>query len=48
MSLRQADAGVVVAEGCRKTGSSEATYYGWKKKHGGLGVAVLAACGVRG
>ena len=29
------------AEVCRKIGISEATYYNWKKKYGGLGVAEL-------
>jgi len=28
-----------VAEVCRKMGISEATFYNWKKKYGGLGVA---------
>ena len=34
--LRQADDGTSVAEVCRKTGISEATYYVWRKKFGGL------------
>ena len=40
-ALRQADTGVAVAEVCRKMGISEATYYNWKKKYGGLGVPEL-------
>jgi putative transposase len=34
--LRQADEGTAVAEVCRKAGISEATYYVWRKKFGGL------------
>ena len=30
-----------VAEGCRKYGISDATYYNWKKKYEGLGVEEL-------
>lgn len=40
-ALRQADTGVTVAEVCRKMGISEATYYDWKEKCGGLGVREL-------
>jgi putative transposase len=40
-ALRQADTGVKVAEVCRKMGISEATFYNWKKKYGGLGVTEL-------
>ena len=40
-ALRQADTGVTVAEVCRKMGISDATYYNWKKKYGGLGVPEL-------
>jgi putative transposase len=40
-ALRQADTGVTVAAVCRKMGISEATYYNWKKKYGGLGVPEL-------
>jgi putative transposase len=38
-ALRQAETGTRVAEVCRKMGISEATFYVWKKKYGGLGVA---------
>ena len=34
--LRQAEEGAAVAEVCRKAGISEATFYNWKKKYGGL------------
>jgi len=40
-ALRQAETGVRVAEICRKLGILEATFYNWKKKYGGLGVAEL-------
>jgi len=34
--LRQAEEGTAVAEVCRKAGISEATYYSWRKRYGGL------------
>jgi putative transposase len=34
--LRQAQEGTPIAEVCRKAGISEATYYNWRKKYGGL------------
>jgi putative transposase len=34
--LKEADAGVMVKEICRKYGVSDATYYKWKSKYGGL------------
>ena len=38
--LKEADAGVVVTELCRKHGMSSATYYyAWKVKFGGLEVS---------
>lgn len=37
--LREADAGLKVSEVCRKYGISEATYYKWKSKYGGLEVS---------
>jgi putative transposase len=40
-ALKQADTGTRVDEVCRKMGISEATYYNWKKKYGGLGVSEL-------
>jgi len=36
-ALRQAETGTPVAEVIRKMGISEATFYNWKKKYGGLG-----------
>jgi len=40
-ALKQAETGVAVAEVCRKMGISEATFYNWKKKYGGLGPGEL-------
>jgi putative transposase len=40
-ALKQAETGTRVDEVCRKMGISEATFYNWKKKYGGLGVAEL-------
>ena len=40
-ALRQAETGTRVGEVCRKLGISEATFYNWKKKFGGLGVSEL-------
>lgn len=37
--LREADAGLPVKELCRKHGFSEASYYGWKAKFGGMTVS---------
>jgi putative transposase len=34
--LRQAEEGTPVGEVCRKAGISEATYYNWRKKYGGM------------
>ena len=34
--LRQGEEGTAVAEICRKAGVSQATYFNWKKKYGGL------------
>ena len=34
--LRQAEEGTAVAEVCRKAGISDATFYNWRKKYGGL------------
>jgi putative transposase len=39
--LKQAEAGVKVAELVRKHGISEATFYNWKAKYGGLDVSQL-------
>ena len=40
-ALRQAEQGVAVEEITRKMGVSEATFYRWKKKFHGMGVAEL-------
>jgi len=40
-ALRQAEAGTPVAEVCRRLGISEQTFYRWKKKFAGMGVAEL-------
>ena len=40
-ALRQAEAGTPVAEVCRKLGISEQTFYRWKKKFAGMGIAEL-------
>ena len=34
--LRQGEEGVPIAEVCRKAGISQATYFNWKKKFGGM------------
>lgn len=34
--LKEADAGAKVKDLCRKHGNSDATYYNWKSKYGGL------------
>lgn len=39
--LKQAEAGVKVAELVRKHGISDATFYNWKAKYGGLDVSQL-------
>jgi putative transposase len=38
-ALRQAESGTPVVEVCRKMGIVEQTFYRWKKKYLGLGVA---------
>lgn len=38
-ALRQAEGGTPVREICRKMGDSEQTFYRWKKKYAGMGVA---------
>jgi putative transposase len=40
-ALKQAETGTKVDEVCKKMGISEATFYNWKKKYGGLGVNEL-------
>lgn len=38
-ALQQAESGTPVAEVTRKLGITEQTFYRWKKKYGGMGVA---------
>ncbi len=40
-ALKQAELGTPVEEVCRKIGISDATFYNWKKKYGGLGPSEL-------
>jgi len=40
-ALRQAESGAPVLDICRKLGVSEQTFYRWKKKYEGMGVAEL-------
>lgn len=40
-ALKQAETGTSVQEVCRKLGVSEATFYNWKKKYGGIGISEL-------
>ena len=40
-ALKQAEAGVPIKEVCRKYGVSDATFYTWRKKYGGLGAEEL-------
>jgi putative transposase len=37
--IREAEAGIAVAELCRKHGISDQTYYNWKAKYGGMTVS---------
>jgi putative transposase len=40
-ALREADSGTPVGDVCRQLGISEATFYVWKKKYGGLNLTEL-------
>jgi len=40
-ALKQSESGTSVDEICRRMGISQATFYAWRKKFGGLGVAEL-------
>ncbi len=40
-ALKQAELGTSVDEVCHKLGISDATFYNWKKKYGGLGPSEL-------
>ena len=39
--LNEADAGIQVKDICRKYGISDATYYNWKSKYGGMSASDL-------
>lgn len=39
--INEADAGVKVKDICRKHGISDATYYNWKSKYGGMSASKL-------
>ena len=40
-ALKQAELGISVEEVCRKMGISDATFYVWRKKYGGIGPSEL-------
>lgn len=40
-ALKQAESGTRVEEVCRKMGISQAMFYAWRKKFGGLGISEL-------
>jgi putative transposase len=40
-ALRQAEGGTPIAEICRKLGVTEQSFYRWKRKFAGMGVAEL-------
>ena len=40
--LKQAEAGMTVAEICRKGGFSDATFYKWRAKFGGMDASLMA------
>ena len=40
-ALKQAESGTRVEEVCRKMGISQATFYAWRNKFGGLGISEL-------
>jgi putative transposase len=40
-ALKQAELGTAVEDVCRKMGISDATFYKWRKKYGGLGPSEL-------
>ena len=41
LALREAESGTPVTEVCRKMGVSEQSFYRWKRKYMGMGVAEL-------
>ncbi len=40
-ALKKAESGVSIAEVCRQTGVTEMTFYRWKRKYAGCGIAEL-------
>ena len=40
-ALKKQELGITTKEICRELGISEATFYNWKKKYGGLGISEL-------
>lgn len=40
-ALKQSETGAKVEEICRQMGVSQATFFNWKKKYGGLGISEL-------
>lgn len=41
-ALRQVEGGIPAVEVCRRMGITEQTFYRWKRKYAGLGIAELA------
>ncbi len=41
--LKEGEAGIQVKEICRKHGISDATYYNWRSKYGGMNASDLGA-----
>jgi putative transposase len=39
--LKEAESGIPVAELCRKHGMSDATFYNWRAKYGGMDVSMM-------
>ena len=40
--LKQAEAGILVPELCREHGMSNATFYKWRSKYGGMDTSMIA------
>lgn len=40
-AIKQSETGTKVEEICRQLGVSQATFFNWKKKYGGMGVSEL-------
>lgn len=39
--LKEAESGIPVTELCRKHGMSDATFYNWRSKYGGMDVSLM-------